>query len=1586
MSSVTIRGIPVNFPYTPYDIQVNYMEKVLECLQDRQNGVLESPTGTGKTLSLLCASLAWLEVKKAQVQAHRLVTNDSTDFLKELNTAAGGQSTRSFLGMPTIIYASRTHSQLSQAMQELKRTNYNHMKATVLGSREQMCVHQEVLKEKSNAMKVHLCRLKLRERSCHFYNNVDRKKEDPAISQLSIVDIEDLVKLGQSHKFCPYYMAKELKQNADIVFTPYNYLLDPKVRKALGLELTNNVIILDEGHNIEKICEDSASIQIKSTDIALCIDEVTAVMKALSDDVVVDFNDKEVPKDFTAEELCILKEIFLNFEKVLDEIEVKSVSPEGTYFEGNYIFEMFNKAGINDGNYASVLSVMDKIIQFLAAGNEGPFARKGVGLQLFSDLLTIAFSSISPQFKEKIRKSYKVHIAVEEGKKRADDWLSKATLKSRCRVLSYWCFSPGFGMNMLLDQGVHCVILTSGTLAPLKPLISELELNVGVRIENPHIVKGDQVCVKILTKGPDGEALNCNYQNRDNPNYLMSLGQVVSNLIRIIPNGVLIFFPSYPIMQKCQQHWQQSGIWDGINKTKAIFVEPKDKNSFTFAMSEYYSKIKDPTCKGAIFMGVCRGKVSEGLDFADINGRAVFIIGLPYPPLKDPKIILKKRYLDTCNAKDKEYLKGDDWYSLEATRAINQAIGRVIRHKDDYGAIILLDSRFTNPRVQANLSLWLKKHIKVMQNFGTLTRDLRLFFQNAQTKLPVPKTRDENTPPSAGAKSRVGNFDFSSSSISLTPSGSSGLVNIHKRKTTESENPVKKMKITVIANRKNETPLETSISEFIIMVKKALPPECFKKFINLLTVYRANCNLNELKTSLDEIFLKRFHLRYIIKGLEPYIKDEHKSEFREYCDTWLEVRKAQFNEQSTCHKCGSDSPQLTTLPRIIYASRTHTQLSQAMQEMKRTAYNHLKACVLGSREQMCIDPEVIEEKNASVKVNLCRTKVKRKQCKYHQRVERASHTPPISDLSVVDIEDVVTLGRQCDFCPYHMARELKTKSDVVFMPYNYLLDPRTSKNMDVEINANVIIFDEAHNIEKICEESVSVQIKSTDVDSAIEDIATVIEVLTNQYVDVDTIAFTTEELQTLSKMLIIFNRELNGITLYKLAQAGTIFDGDYIFEIFKKAEIHEDNNRGISELIEGILDFISTTRFIHRSGFGLQIFNNLLFIAYYKRGQEFRQKIKESFKVQVEDEKPENLWKTRYSQKIEQKESCRVLNFWCFSPGFAMNMLMDRNIHCVILTSGTLAPLKPLISELELDIGVRIENPHIVQGDQVCVKILSKGPDMEPLNSNFQNRANPKYLRSLGLVISNLIRVIPDGVLIFFPSYIIMQKTIEHWQDDGIWDSINRIKPIYVEPKDKISFATAMSEYYAKIQDPSYSGAIFMGVCRGKVSEGLDFADINGRAVFITGLPYPPLKDPKIILKKQYLDFRHSKNKDYLKGDDWYNLEATRAINQAIGRVIRHKDDFGAIILLDSRFTNPRIKNNLSLWLRQHITDMKNFGEIIRNVRVFFQNAQKFKEPHVKEIVIEPLVEASTSSEGTIVKINSRKGEPLECSTPKKNR
>ena len=51
-------------------------------------------------------------------------------------------------------------------------------------------------------------------------------------------------------RVCPYYMARELKANADIVFMPYNYLLDAKARRIHGVELQGNVVIFDEAHNV----------------------------------------------------------------------------------------------------------------------------------------------------------------------------------------------------------------------------------------------------------------------------------------------------------------------------------------------------------------------------------------------------------------------------------------------------------------------------------------------------------------------------------------------------------------------------------------------------------------------------------------------------------------------------------------------------------------------------------------------------------------------------------------------------------------------------------------------------------------------------------------------------------------------------------------------------------------------------------------------------------------------------------------------------------------------------------------------------------------------------------------------------------------------------------------------------------------------------------------------------------------------------------------------------------------------------------------------------------------------------------------
>lgn len=514
---------------------------------------------------------------------------------------------------------------------------------------------------------------------------------------------------------------------------------------SLQIELANSIIILDEAHNVEKLCEDSASVQLRSSDVATAITDATAAMKHLADLEEVgsglELMDAQ-QKDFTLEDLATLKEILLRLEQEIDNIQVESRA-EGRTFNGDYIFELLKAAKLTNDNHMTVVKLVDQVIQFLVAiADSTAFGKKGFGLQKLSDLLSIVFAKKDENYKQEVLRCYRVHVEIEEttkmGKEKdRDGWISSklTTISQKSKVVSYWCFSPNFSMRQLLEKNTRCIIMTSGTLAPMGPLISEMGIPVSVELENPHIVDSSQVLVQIVGKGPDKEPLISNYQNRSNPKYLQSLGRTILSFCPLVPDGLLVFFPSYPIMETCQKAWQESGVWSQIQRLKPIFVEPRGKTAFVNTMAEYYDQIRIRK-GGAVFMAVCRGKVSEGLDFANENGRAVIITGLPFPPLKDPRVILKKKYLEENRRRDAKLLSGEEWYVLEAARAVNQAIGRVIRHRHDYGAILLCDGRFANPRQQSQLSKWIQGHLKTINmqnaNFGKHIGDINRFFRNAE--------------------------------------------------------------------------------------------------------------------------------------------------------------------------------------------------------------------------------------------------------------------------------------------------------------------------------------------------------------------------------------------------------------------------------------------------------------------------------------------------------------------------------------------------------------------------------------------------------------------------------------------------------------------------------------------------------------------------------------------------------------------------------------------------------------------------------------------------------------------------------------
>jgi Rad3-related DNA helicase len=158
---------------------------------------------------------------------------------------------------------------------------------------------------------------------------------------------------------------------------------------------------------------------------------------------------------------------------------------------------------------------------------------------------------------------------------------------------------------------------------------------------------------------------------------------------------------------------------------KRLFVEPSGgaNGAQQFAdLMDGYGRAAT-VGPGALLFAVFRGRASEGMDFSDERARAVMCLGIPYPGSREPSVELKREY----NTQSGKTLSGSAWYSLQAVRAVNQAVGRCVRHARDYGAVIILDSRF-----DANtLPRWMRVAVQKV-DARTCAANLSAFFRRQE--------------------------------------------------------------------------------------------------------------------------------------------------------------------------------------------------------------------------------------------------------------------------------------------------------------------------------------------------------------------------------------------------------------------------------------------------------------------------------------------------------------------------------------------------------------------------------------------------------------------------------------------------------------------------------------------------------------------------------------------------------------------------------------------------------------------------------------------------------------------------------------
>ena len=120
------------------------------------------------------------------------------------------------------------------------------------------------------------------------------------------------------------------------------------------------------------------------------------------------------------------------------------------------------------------------------------------------------------------------------------------------------------------------------------------------------------------------------------------------------------------------------------------------------------------------------------------------------------------------------------------------------------------------------------------------------------------------------------------------------------------------------------------------------------------------------------------------------------------------------------------------------------------------------------------------------------------------------------------------------------------------------------------------------------------------------------------------------------------------------------------------------------------------------------------------------------------------------------------------------------------------------------------------------------------------------------------------------------------------------------------------------------------------MSEGINFSDELGRCVIMVGLPFPNKNDPLLKEKLNYFQLNNTTS-----SNEYYENMCMKAVNQSIGRSIRHQNDYSTIVLLDERYQQTKITSKLPQWIQETYQNHTTFGNAFKSIRTFFQTKIK---------------------------------------------
>ncbi|KAI0137540.1 hypothetical protein BJ170DRAFT_574100 [Xylariales sp. AK1849] len=692
-----IDDLPILFPYPRvYPEQYSYMCDLKKTLDAGGHCVLEMPSGTGKTVSLLSLIVAYQQ----HYPEHR-----------------------------KLIYCSRTMSEIEKALAELKALmkfradelgHVEDFRGLGLTSRKNLCLHPSVKREKSGSIVDARCRSLtagfVKEKKdkgenvdvCIYHDNLDLLEPHNLIPN-GVFTLDGLLRYGEQHKQCPYFTARRMMQYCNVIIYSYHYLLDPKIAERVSKEFSKDcIVVFDEAHNIDNVCIESLSQDItedslrKATRGAQNLERKIADMKD-TDREQLENEYQKLVEGLRGQDEARQEDAFMANPVLPDDL-LKEAVPGNIRRAEHFVaflkrFIEYIKSRMKSRSVSS-----ETPTYFLDHLKDHTFIEKKplrfCAERLTSLVRTLELTNIEDyQPLQEVATFATLVATYEKGFLLILEPFESDTAEVPNPVLHFTCLDAAIAIKPVFDR-FSSVIITSGTLSPPEMYPKMLKFNAVVQQSYTITLARRSFLPMIVTRGSDQAPISTSFQVRNEPSVVRNYGNLLTEMAKVTPDGMVVFFPSYLYMESIISMWQGMNILDQVWKYKLILVETPDAQETSLALETYRTACCNG--RGAVLLCVARGKVSEGIDFDHQYGRTVLCIGVPFQYTESRILKARLEFL-----RETYRIKENDFLSFDAMRHAAQCLGRVLRGKDDYGIMVLADRRFQKKATQ--LPKWIEQ-------------------------------------------------------------------------------------------------------------------------------------------------------------------------------------------------------------------------------------------------------------------------------------------------------------------------------------------------------------------------------------------------------------------------------------------------------------------------------------------------------------------------------------------------------------------------------------------------------------------------------------------------------------------------------------------------------------------------------------------------------------------------------------------------------------------------------------------------------------------------------------------------------------